>query len=234
MLEINNLFISYGITEVLKGVTIFVPKGSIVSLLGGNGSGKTTTINAISGFLHPKEGYIKFMDRIINGLPADNIVKMGIVQVPQGREIFSGLTVKENLEMGAVTRQDRNSIRSDIGELLNKFPILKSQLRQKAGNLSGGEQQILSIARALMAKPKLLLMDEPTAGLSPIIAEEIIYIIKKLNEEGKTILLVEHNVVMSLELSHIAYILKDGKIVISDKSENLKDVPEIIKSYLGD
>jgi branched-chain amino acid transport system ATP-binding protein len=234
MLKINNLYVSYGITEVLKDVTIFVEEGSLVALLGGNGSGKTTMINTISGLLRPKAGSIKFYDREINNLPPDYIVKLGIVQVPQGRDIFSGLTVQENLEMGAVSRRDGKWIKRDIEAILDQFIILKNRRHQKAGYLSGGEQQILSIARALIAKPRLLLMDEPTAGLSPIIAEEVVNIIKELNEKGKTILFVEHNVAMSLELSNTAYVLKEGKIVLADRAKNLKNNPEIIKSYLGD
>jgi branched-chain amino acid transport system ATP-binding protein len=233
LLEIKDLYVSYGITEVLRGVSFSVMDGSIVALLGGNGSGKTTTMNTISGFLIPRAGSIKFQGREISGIPTDHIVKLGIVQVPQGREIFSGLTVQENLEMGAVTRKDKDVIKKDMDEFLHQFPVLKERRQQKAGYLSGGEQQMLCIARALMAKPKLLLMDEPTAGLSPIIAQEIMGVIKHLNEEGKTILLVEHNVGLSLELSNIGFVLKDGKIAITDKSENLRENPEIIKSYLG-
>jgi branched-chain amino acid transport system ATP-binding protein len=233
VLEIKDLRVAYGITEVLRGVTISVQENSVVALLGGNGSGKSTTMNTISGFLRPRAGSIEFQKTRIDGRPTDHIVKLGIIQVPQGREIFSGLTVEENLEMGAVTRADKAGIKKDMEKYFDEFPKIRDRRYKKAGYLSGGEQQMLCIARALMTRPKLILMDEPSAGLSPVVAQEIADIIKQLNQQGKTIILVEHNVGLALSLSNFACVLKDGKIAIAERSEKLMGNPELLNSFLG-
>ncbi len=233
MLEIRALHVSYGVTEVLRGVTLSVPEGSIVALLGGNGSGKTTTLNTISGFLKPRGGTVEFDGRRIDGLPTDVVVKLGLVQVPQGREVFARMSVIENLELGAVTRNDRAGIKHDLEEMFENFPRLRERRTQKAGTLSGGEQQMLAIARALMAAPRLLLMDEPSAGLAPLMVQEITQIIRRLHQQGKTILLVEQNVGAALSIAEMAYVLRDGQIVIADRSEHLKANTEVVRSYLG-
>jgi len=233
MLEIQNLEVSYGITKVILGVSFSIPKEEIVALLGGNGSGKSTILNTICGFLKPRAGTIEFEGKRIDGKPTDHIVKMGVVQTPQAREVFSGMTIQENLEMGAVTRRDRRGIKKSIEDIFKLFEFLKVCRSKKAGYLSGGEQQMLTIGRALMANPKMLLMDEPTAGLAPIIVRGITGVIKTLNEKGLAILLVEHNVGMSLDLANTGYVLKDGIIALADKAINLKNNPELVKSYLG-
>jgi branched-chain amino acid transport system ATP-binding protein len=233
MLEIKDLWVSYGVTEVLRGVSFSVAEGSIVALLGGNGSGKTTTLNTISGFLKPRRGVVEFAGKRIDGLPTDAIVKLGVVQVPQGREVFARMSVAENLELGAVTRTDRAGIKRDLEEVFENFPRLRERRTQKAGTLSGGEQQMLAIARALMAAPHMLLMDEPSAGLAPLVVKEITHIIHRLNQQGKTILLVEQNVGAALAVADEAYVLRDGRIAIADHAEHLKANPEVVRSYLG-
>jgi branched-chain amino acid transport system ATP-binding protein len=233
MLEIRDLWVSYGVTEVLRGVSFRVPDGSIVALLGGNGSGKTTTLNTISGFLKPCRGAVELAGQRLNGRSTDAIVKLGLVQVPQGREVFARMSVAENLELGAVTRTDRIGIKRTLAEVYETFPHLYERRTQKAGTLSGGEQQMLAIARALMAAPHLLLMDEPSAGLAPLVVQEITYIIRRLNRQGKTILLVEQNVGAALSVAETAYVLRDGQIAIGDRAERLKANPEVVRSYLG-
>jgi branched-chain amino acid transport system ATP-binding protein len=214
-------------------VSFAVPAGGIVALLGGNGSGKSTTLNTISGFSRPRRGSITFDGRRIDGLPTDRIVRAGIVQVPQGREVFAGLTVAENLELGAVVRRDNAGVRADLAQVYGRFPRLGERRDQKAGTLSGGEQQMLAIARALMARPRMMLMDEPSAGLAPVMVEAISRIIAELHVEGMTILLVEQNVGVALALASVAHILRDGVVALSGEARALVDNPDVIKSYLG-
>ena len=233
MLAIDGLRVWYGPTEVLRGVTLTVPESEIVALLGGNGSGKSTTLNAVSGFLRPTAGTITFAGRRIDGLATDAIVKAGIVQIPQGREVFSGLTIEENLELGAVTRRDAASVRADLERLYSRFSRLAERRRQRAGTLSGGEQQMLAIARALMARPRMLLMDEPSAGLAPVMVQEIARVIDELHRDGLTILLVEQNVGMALSLASVAHIIRDGVIAVTGAARDLVDNPDVVKSYLG-
>jgi branched-chain amino acid transport system ATP-binding protein len=233
VLAIDGLRVWYGPTEVLRGVTLTVPESEIVALLGGNGSGKSTTLNAVSGFLRPTAGTITFAGRRIDGLATDAIVKAGIVQIPQGREVFSGLTIEENLELGAVTRRDSAGVRADLERLYSRFPRLAERRRQRAGTLSGGEQQMLAIARALMARPRMLLMDEPSAGLAPVMVQEIARVIDELHRDGLTILLVEQNVGVALSLASVAHIIRDGVIAVTGAARDLVDNPDVVKSYLG-
>ncbi|MBI3325707.1 MAG: ABC transporter ATP-binding protein [Nitrospinae bacterium] len=233
MLDVHDLQVSYGVTDVLKGVSITVPARSIIALLGGNGSGKTTTLNTISGFLTPRGGSISFVGERIDSLSPDRIVKRGIVQVPQGREVFATMTVQENLELGAVTRRDGGGIAQDMQRLFDMFPVLRERRLQKAGTLSGGEQQMLAIARALMARPRLLLMDEPSAGLAPLVVQDIMRVIRELHRGGQTILLVEQNIGVALTLASRAYVLKDGEIALAGDAASLLTNPEVIRSYLG-
>jgi branched-chain amino acid transport system ATP-binding protein len=233
MLDVRDLAVSYGPTAVLRGVSFTVPARSVVALLGGNGSGKSTTINTISGFIRPRAGEILFEGRPIHGLSTDRIVSAGLCQVPQGREVFSTMTVAENLELGAVTRRDGRAIRDDIDRVTSLFPILRHRFRQLAGTLSGGEQQMLAVARALMANPRMLLMDEPSAGLSPILVEELMRIVGLLGAQGITILLVEQNVGAALSVAERAYVLRDGVVALSGEASRLLDDPEIVRAYLG-
>jgi len=233
VLALDGLRVCYGPTEVLRGVTLAVPERAIVALLGGNGSGKSTTLNAVSGFLRPAAGTITFAGRRIDGLATDAIVKAGVVQIPQGREVFGGLTVEENLELGAVTRRDPAGVRADLEQLYARFPRLAERRRQRAGTLSGGEQQQLAIARALMARPRLLLMDEPSAGLAPVMVQEIAGVIRELHRSGLTILLVEQNVGVALSLASVAHIIRDGVIAVTGPARDLVGNPDVVKSYLG-
>jgi branched-chain amino acid transport system ATP-binding protein len=222
MLEVSHLNVWYGVTEVLRDVSFTVPENKIVSLLGGNGSGKTTVLNTLSGMLTPRAGNITFQGSEIAGESSDKMVKSGIVQVPQGREVFSDMTVRENLELGAATRRGMAAIRNDIDE---------QALR--AGSLSGGEQQQVALGRALMAKPKLLLMDEPSVGLSPLIVAAVIETIRQLHASGLTILIVEQNVGVAAAVAEDAYVLKDGAIAYSGSAPGLINDPEVLASYLG-
>lgn len=233
MLAIEDLRVSYGPTEVLRGVSLSVPQGDIVALLGGNGSGKSTTLNTVSGFLKPQGGTITFAKRRIDGLPTDRIVKAGVVQVPQGREVFAGLTVEENLELGAIVRRDAATVRNDLEQVYARFLRLRDRRKQRAGTLSGGEQQMLAIARALMARPRMVLMDEPSAGLSPVMVQEISRIIGELHRDGLPILLVEQNVGVALSLATTAHILRDGVIAVTGAARDLVDNPDVVRSYLG-
>jgi branched-chain amino acid transport system ATP-binding protein len=233
VLAIDGLRVWYGPTEVLRGVTLTVPESEVVALLGGNGSGKSTTLNAVSGFLRPTAGTITFAGRRIDRLATDAIVKAGIVQIPQGREVFSGLTIEENLELGAVTRRDAAGVRADLERLYSRFSRLAERRRQRAGTLSGGEQQMLAIARALMARPRMLLMDEPSAGLAPVMVQEIARVIDELHRDGLTILLVEQNVGVALSLASVAHIIRDGVIAVTGAARDLVDNPDVVKSYLG-
>jgi branched-chain amino acid transport system ATP-binding protein len=231
MLEIKDLNVSYGAISAIKGVSLEVAEGEIVSLIGANGAGKTTTLHAISGLLK-SNGKIVFLGKEINKRP-DEILAMGLAQVPEGRRIFASLTVEENLELGAYLVRDKKIVRSELARVMKLFPRLAERKKQLAGTLSGGEQQMLAIGRALMSRPKALLLDEPSMGLSPILVKEIFNIIKECNENGATILLVEQNAKMALAISKRAYVLETGKIALSGDSKELMESDEVKKAYLG-
>ncbi|MDE6182438.1 MAG: ABC transporter ATP-binding protein [Eubacteriales bacterium] len=233
MLKVNDLQVYYGAIHAIKGISFEVNEGEIVSLIGANGAGKTTTLHAVSGLLKPTSGEVSFLSSKIENLSADKIVKKGIAHVPEGRRIFSKLSVQENLELGAFLIKDKKFIKDEYERVLTLFPRLQERLKQIAGTLSGGEQQMLAIGRALMSKPKMLLMDETSMGLAPILVKEIFEIIKECNKNGMTILLVEQNAKMALNISHRAYVLETGKVVMSDKAENLLGNSEVKKAYLG-
>jgi len=233
VLDLEDVSVAYGPTKVLRGVSLSVKPRTIVALLGGNGSGKSTTLNTISGFLRPTRGQIVFDGRRIDRLSTDAIVRLGLVQVPQGREVFASMTVAENLELGAVTRAGRAAIRRDLERVLEQFPALHPRLRQLAGTLSGGEQQMLAVARALMAAPRAVLMDEPSAGLGPKVVDELMDQVVELKGRGLTILLVEQNVGAALSVAERAYVLKDGVIALADEARRLIDNPDIVRAYLG-
>lgn len=232
MLSIQDLHVHYGMIEAIKGIDLEVKKGEIVSLIGANGAGKTTILKAISGLLKPSKGSIIYLDQDITKINAGKIVAKGISQVPEGRHIFSGLSVKENLEMGAFLRKDRD-VKADTEKLFQHFPILKERLEQDGQTLSGGEQQMLAMARALMSKPKLLLLDEPSMGLAPLFIHEIFRIIEEINAEGTTILLIEQNAKAALSIADRAYVLETGKIVLRGTGEELLASEEVQKAYLG-
>ncbi len=231
-LQIQELCVGYGQIPVLQGVSLRVNPGEIVTVIGPNGAGKSTTLRTISGLLRPKNGVITFNDETVNGLQPDILVSKGLVQVPEGRRIFSKLTVMENLEMGAYTRKD--DITREVEHIFELFPRLKERLQQKAGTLSGGEQQMLAMGRALLSKPKLLLLDEPSMGLAPLIVQDIFRIIAQIREQGVMILLVEQNAQQALKLADRGYILEDGHIVLEDDAKALLTSDIVRKSYLGE
>lgn len=233
MLKVEGLNVFYGTIHALRDISFEVNEGEIVTLIGANGAGKTTTLHTISGIIQPKSGNISFLGKNINGTPANKIVEMGLCQVPEGRRIFANLTVYENLEMGAFTRKDKNKIKDDYEIVFTRFPRLKERIKQVAGTLSGGEQQMLAMGRALMSKPKLLLMDEPSMGLAPLLVKEIFSIIKDINEAGTTILLVEQNANMALSIANRAYVLETGRISLSGTAKELAASEEVRKAYLG-
>lgn len=233
MLKIRNLKAWYGSINALKGIDLDVNEGEIVTLIGANGAGKSTTLKSISGLIKQVEGEIIYQGRNILGIPAHKIVEMGICQVPEGRRIFGNLTVRENLLMGAYTVNDRKKIEEKMEKVFSIFPRLKERINQLGGTLSGGEQQMLAIGRALMSEPKLLLLDEPSLGLAPFLVMEIFKIIKEINEQGTTILLVEQNAHMALQIAHRGYVLETGRIVLSGSSSDLANNEEIKKAYLG-
>ena len=233
MLEVQHLSVSYGVTEVLRDVSFVVPERSIVALLGGNGSGKTTTLNVLSGLLTPRAGSITFEGRSIAALPSHEVVKRGIVQVPQGREVWSGMSVRDNLDLGAATRRDRRGVKADVDGVFALFPVLRERQSRKAGTLSGGEQQMLAIGRALMARPRLLLMDEPSAGLSPVVVQAMVVAIQRLHARGLTILLVEQNVGVAAALAQHAHVLMNGEVALSAPAADLLRNPDVLRSYLG-
>lgn len=233
LFEVKDLEVNYGLIQAVKGISFKIDRGSIVSLIGANGAGKTTTLHALSGLLKHK-GQIYFEDKDITHLSSDKKVSLGIVQVPERRRIFANLTVLENLEMGAYLRRDKEEIKKDLDKAFTSFPRLKERKGQLGGTLSGGEQQMLAIARALMSKPKLLLLDEPSMGLSPLLVKEIFNIILDINnKEGVTVLLVEQNAKMALSISDHAYALENGKIVTSGSGKELLNSEDIKKAYLG-
>jgi len=233
LLQLDNVHSYYGRIHALKGISIEVNKGEIVTLIGSNGAGKSTILRTISGMMHPKKGSVFFEGTNISKKPAHDIVMSGMMHVPEGRGIFPTLTVKENLEMGAFTLRDRKLIEERMEYGCTLFPRLKERLGQYGGTLSGGEQQMLAIARALMMNPNLLMLDEPSMGLAPILVELIFDIIKELNKKGTTILLVEQNALMALSIAHRGYVLQTGEIMVSDSASNLKTNPEVQKAYLG-
>jgi len=234
LLKLVNVKTFYGNIQALKGINIEISEGEIVTLIGSNGAGKTTTLMSTSGVVPPREGKIMFMDQQIHGLSPDRIVSLGISQVPEGRHIFPQLSVLENLHMGAFIRKDNDEIKKDIAYIFELFPILTRRRNQAGGTLSGGEQQMLAISRALMARPRLLLMDEPSLGLAPIIVKQIFSIIKKINAEQKTtIFLVEQNANLALQVADRGYVIENGRIVIEDSADNLLSNSEVKKAYLG-
>jgi len=233
MLEICNIDVYYGVIHALKNVSLKVEEGEIVTLIGANGAGKTTTLKTISGLIKPQNGTIYFNGNKISGLSPQQIVKAGISHVPEGRRIFQDMTVMENLELGAYLRKDKEGIKKDLELIYSKFPILKARSKQRAGTLSGGEQQMLAIGRALLSRPKLLLMDEPSMGLAPLLVNEIFSIIKEINNQGTTILLVEQNANMALSIAHRAYVIEIGSIVLEGPAKELIKSEEIKKAYLG-
>ncbi len=234
MLKIRDLYTAFGPIMALRGISLEVPEGGIVALLGANGAGKSTTLRTISGLVHPVKGNIDFLGRSIEKRSPEEVVEMGISQVPEGRQIFFELTVLENLQLGSYVRRDRQAIRKDLERIFQYFPILAERRKQMAGTLSGGEQQMLAIGRAVMARPRLLLLDEPSLGLAPIIVQEIFEIIKVLNKsEGLTILLVEQNARQALGIAQHGYVLETGRVVLEDTGENLRKDEAVRRSYLG-
>lgn len=233
MLKIENLHVKYGAIHAVKGIDLEVKEGEIVTLIGANGAGKSSILKAISGLEKAAEGNITFNGQPLNKLSARNIMKLGISHVPEGRRIFAGLTVLENLEMGAYLRKDKAGIKEDLKKVYARFPILEKRSRQDAATLSGGEQQMLAMGRALMAKPKLLLLDEPSMGLAPILVQEIFSIIQDIKAQGTTVLLVEQNARMALSIADRGYVLETGKVVYSGTGEELAESEEIAKAYLG-
>lgn len=234
MLKLINVSTFYGNIQAIKGINIEISEGEIITLIGSNGAGKTSTLMSISGVVPPREGKIMFMDQQIHGFSPDRIVSLGISQVPEGRHIFPQLSVLENLHMGAFIRNDNDEIKKDIEYIFELFPILTKRRNQSGGTLSGGEQQMLAISRALMARPRLLLMDEPSLGLAPIIVKQIFSIIKKINAEQKTtIFLVEQNANLALQVANRGYVIENGRIVIEDSADNLLSNSDVKKAYLG-
>jgi branched-chain amino acid transport system ATP-binding protein len=233
VLEIEDLHVFYGEIRALEGVGLRVSRGEIVTLLGNNGAGKTTTLRTISGLLVPRKGRVVLEGQPLSGLPAHDVVRRGIAHVPEGRRIFNRLTVRENLMMGAYPRND-DRISADLDRAYSLFPVLRERVSQVAGTLSGGEQQMLAIGRALMANPRVLLLDEPSMGLSPVMVERIFETILDINRQGTTILLVEQNAAMALAIAHRGYVLETGHIVLSGAAAELADNPEVRRAYLGE
>ena len=233
MLEIKDIHVYYGAIHAIKGISLTVRQGEIVTLIGSNGAGKSTTLRTISGLLKPKEGDILFEGESIAGRPAQAIVKAGVSQVPEGRRIFANMTVMENLELGAYSRTDADGIEADMNMVFERFPRLLERKEQAAGTLSGGEQQMLAMGRALMSRPRLLLLDEPSMGLAPLLIREIFSIIADINKTGTTVLLVEQNANMALSIAHRAYVLETGRIALSGDAKELAASEEVRKAYLG-
>jgi branched-chain amino acid transport system ATP-binding protein len=233
LLDVSDIHTYYGNIEALKGISLTVQEGEIVTLIGSNGAGKSTTLRSISGLTPPREGSIKFDGEEVGETPAEEVVKLGISLSPEGRHIFPRMTVQENLDLGAYLRRDSNGVSQDLERVFDLFPRLKERERQKAGTMSGGEQQMLAIGRSLMARPKLLLLDEPGMGLAPILVERIYETIQEINNQGTTILLVEQNSNFALEVAARGYVLETGTVALSDESAALRKNPEVQKAYLG-
>lgn len=234
MLEVKDLEVYYGMIQAIKGISFEVNKGEVIALIGANGAGKTTTLHTITGLLSPKKGSVMFEGKDITKIPAHKIVSMGMAHVPEGRRVFADLSVYENLKLGAYTRKDKENLNKDLESIYERFPRLAERKNQSAGTLSGGEQQMLAMGRALMSKPSIILMDEPSMGLSPILVNEIFDIIESINKSGTTVLLVEQNAKKALSIADRAYVLETGKIVTSGKASELLEDDSIKKAYLGE
>ena len=234
LLEVNDLHVYYGVIQALKGISFHVEKGEIVALIGANGAGKTTTLHTISGLLRAKQGTIRYQDTDITKMPGHKIVTLGIAQVPEGRRVFPDLTVLANLKLGAYTRKDKAEMDETLKMVYERFPRLEERKNQTAGTLSGGEQQMLAMGRALMSHPQLILMDEPSMGLSPLLVNEIFDIIQKINADGATVLLVEQNAKKALSVANRAYVMETGTISMEGNAEDLLENPQIQKAYLGE
>ena len=233
MLNVNDINVYYGNIQALRGISLDIHQGEIVTLIGANGAGKSTLLKTISGLLKPKQGDILFKGNSISGKPAQSIVKMGISHVPEGRRIFANMTIEENLELGAYLRKDKAGIKQDMDKVYELFPRLLERQKQQAGTLSGGEQQMLAMGRALMAKPDLLLLDEPSMGLAPLLVKQIFSIVQEINNSGTTILLVEQNANLALSIANRAYVVETGRIVLSGQADELTASEEVKKAYLG-
>lgn len=234
MLEVKDLEVYYGMIQAIKGISFEVNKGEVIALIGANGAGKTTTLHTITGLLSPKKGSVMFEEKDITKIPAHKIVSMGMAHVPEGRRVFADLSVYENLKLGAYTRKDKENLNKDLESIYERFPRLAERKNQSAGTLSGGEQQMLAMGRALMSKPSIILMDEPSMGLSPILVNEIFDIIESISKSGTTVLLVEQNAKKALSIADRAYVLETGKIVTSGKASELLEDDSIKKAYLGE
>jgi len=234
LLEVENLHVSYGAIRAVRGISFSIEEGEIVTLIGANGAGKSTTLRTISGLLRANQGSVTFRGQSLNRTPPERIVRLGISQVPEGRAIFSKLTVRENLEMGAYTRKDQGEIAESLARVFKSFPRLKERLSQRGGTLSGGEQQMLAMGRGLMSRPTLLLLDEPSMGLAPILVEEIFDIIEQINAQGTSILLVEQNAAMALSVAHRGYVLETGEVALEGNARELLENPEVQAAYLGE
>ncbi len=234
LLEVKDIHSYYGPVHALRGISLTVEEGEIVTLIGSNGAGKTTTLRSIHGILPPREGKVVFRGEEIQGKPAHDMIRRGIAQSPEGRKIFPRMTVLENLEMGAYHRSDRSEIKEDLDRVFDLFPRLKERAKQEAGTLSGGEQQMLAIGRALMGRPKLLLLDEPSMGLAPVLVERIFQTIEEINKQGTTILLVEQNANVALEVATRGYVLESGRVVNAAPARDLRQDPRVREAYLGE
>ena len=234
MLKIENLNVFFGGIHALKGISFNVPKGKVITLIGANGAGKSTTLRTICALIKPKEGKVKFNNKIITNISTDKIVKSGIALIPEGRKIFPNLTVQENLQLGAYARDNSKEVEKDLEWVYELFPRIKERLWQKGGTLSGGEQQMLAVARGLMSRPKLLMLDEPSLGLAPLLVKEIFDIIKRIHQEGMTVLLVEQNAFAALKIADFAYVLETGRVVLQGTGEELLQDERVKQAYLGE